>query len=276
MLKSLEFSKIKNSVRSTRKNNNYKVLYLSDGSIAKVFTASFLRRSKKNGLQLERRVLESESIQIPELNLPTGIIYKNGKFCGYTIKQISGKTYAELVEDISDLGEIATLIKKLEEVIKKGNEQGIVFPNINLDTIIKLPNDEICLTDFDEIQYKDMQALKLSDLVKSEVLGAKYMQDDTLFTPEIDKLSIILLYLKVACGIDLIEYIKKSSNNRMKKHIITDLLLELGISEELFARRVLNLFEDDIENYFVGDDLIRIANKYQLVEDGISKKFRRK
>lgn len=280
MLKIEELSNIKGSATLMSKGKFSRILHLKDGSVAKIFTPSFLKYAQRVGLQTERKIMESESISIPEIVTPTGIIQKRGNFCGYTMEEVIGTPYTKLYAQIepSDLTTIANIIKRLEMILAKGHEQGLVFPDILTLENIKVVGNKIKLIDFDSIQYKDMLSQNCSEMLgKLEFfIGTKYMQGDTgLFTPEIDKLSLLILYLMLTCDVDLMKYINES-DGYSRKYAITDLILELGLEGDPIARKILDLFNDKVPNQYIGNDLIRISQEYQLVKNGKNRKFKRK
>lgn len=279
MLK-IQYSSIKGIAKVISKNKFYHILRLKDGSIAKVFTQAFLRLDRKNNCQTERKIIESENIHIPGIATPTGIIYKKGEFCGYTMNEGLGEISHEKSDSLPQLGlkQSALIIKKLEEIIEEAHKQGLVFPNI-LETIEQILNKKIDFFSIEEMQYKDMPApfcsTYLGDL--TFLTDTKYMQtDNNLFTPEIDRLSMLILYLIFTCNIDLMKKVNEYNKNWDIRETITEIILELGLESSPLAMKLYNLFRDSEANQPIGEDLMKIAEKYQLVRFRDNKKFIRK
>jgi len=100
--------------------------------------------------------------------------------------------------------------------------------------------------------------------------------DNNLFTPEIDRLSMLILYLIFTCNIDLMKKVNEYNKNWDIRETITEIILELGLESSPLAMKLYNLFRDSEANQPIGEDLMKIAEKYQLVRFRGNKKFIRK
>lgn len=97
--------------------------------------------------------------------LPTNLVYKNNKFCGYTMPYFNGLTLTMLLGKISkkkvlfDENELYNLYFSLVEKIKKLSKNNIKVNDIKPDNIIYY-NGELCLVDCDAYKIVDMKNLE--------------------------------------------------------------------------------------------------------------------
>lgn len=280
MLKKEEIKTIKG--RTLGQSEIGQVINLGDGSIIKVFSDFFLMTDSLLHLQTERKILESDAIKVPEIVTPISALYRNGLFCGYRMEEVKGPNYTEIYDRLpeDDLYTFAIMVRDLENIIKKANPQGLVFPDIlTCENIIKTQNG-IRLIDFDGMQYKDMHitacSTSLGDV--SYLEGTKYFKPNKFltFTPEVDKLSMMVLYLLSACHLNLMPTMANLSTKMSRENAIIYIIHALGLERDPIAYKLFNLFNDKAPNEFISDDLMRIAEEYRLEQQGPMKKFKRK
>ena len=130
----LENLKQKKTIANNQKGT---VIELENGDVLKLFgeiyrDAEFLMKLIENKLNL----LQSYS-HIPEIVLPKAKVFsgKTGEFVGYTMDKTPGIAFPDLHENLPlsklrKINYLTDLYLKIEEVIKKVNEKGIIIPDI--------------------------------------------------------------------------------------------------------------------------------------------------
>lgn len=248
------------------------VYELSDGKILKVFTPFSLLIYNRCNIKMERKILEAKSIvSVPEIIVPESAVYNNGDFCGYISKKASGIDYNEYDDrlslvDRSNLKMYADDHAKLESIVKRGNEAGIVFPDLcTCDNIFVDANGEMSLIDYDGLQIGDYVTPILSTSLgdQDQYYSSKYYRNG-LFTPELDKKSLIILYFLTAFNVNLntLGMINPATNEK----VTLDFIFEaIGLDDYDIQNKVWKCLQTKYENEFLGDDVYHIADYYDMV-----------
>lgn len=244
---------------------------LKDGSVIKLFKPEMLAALKDEGYDLEGKILNSENTtHSKEIVAPTSsVYYPNGSFAGYTMPYIRGISYNERDEKLTrkeheNLKMFAQNHSKLEKVLK--DNPNIVFPDFcTCDNIIIEKSGNIRLIDYDGLQVDHFQSPSFSTTLGSiqEHTIDKYMNDDTLFTKELDKKSSIYLYFLSTFNVNLD---KVGTINPISGKIITlqDIFMGINLDNPDLCHKVWKLFQDNKENEYLDDTVFDIADKYNL------------
>lgn len=183
------------------------VYRLDDGNYLKVFKDVYL--NFKN--DLESKIADSEKLSLPkEIIKPNGICYSNGEFIGYTMPPSGGvmveqMMYSAPLRKQFDLSYYNDIYKKIERVVELSNRCGIVFPDMcTLGNVHMTYDGNIRFIDYDGLQIGDEKRVFLSSALgkESEYENTKYKRNG-IYTPELDKKSIIVHYFAYVFGIDL-------------------------------------------------------------------------
>lgn len=247
------------------------VYELSDGKILKVFTpfALFIYDSCK--IKMERKILEAKPFSnIPEIIVPESAVYSNGNFCGYISKRAEGIDYNEYddnlsVEDRCNLKMYADNHMKLESIVKRGNEVGIVFPDLyTCDNIFVDKNGNMSFIDYDSLQVGNhVTPLLSTSLGRQEQYYCTKYYENRLFTPELDKKSLIILYFLTALNVDLT--VVGTVNPITNDKITLDFVFEtIGLDDYDIQDKVWKCLQPKYKNEFLGEDVYHIANYYDV------------
>lgn len=250
-----------------------KILRLDDGRLAKIISPFVFMLYMGVGASLERKIMDADSIVgMDELYKPTSALYSNGIFTGYTMlenKGIDFNQHDELLtlSERADLHRYANIHSQLENIVKKGNKQSkrLVFPDIaTCENIYIDKNDRVSLIDYDGIQVGDNLTINYSTNLghDSKYDFPKY-RNGHLFTEEIDKTSLMILYFLDTFNVDLKVIGQRDPRDG---HIITikDFFDIMEFHDERIIRKVEKTLSSTEEGEFLGDDLFRIADEYKM------------
>ena len=179
--------------------------------VLKVFQPKFLYFLKSIGINMEEKILLSEKLNIsPEIIKPTSIVYdNNGNFIAYTTPYQKEKNFNQwdinsTLSEKEDLSRYAKIHYNIEKIVK--NSPDIVMPDLcSCDNILVGKNDTIKLIDYDGLQTKNIPTFSISSSLGDQLQyfnSSKYYQG-RLFTKELDKKSLIILYFFSAFNVDL-------------------------------------------------------------------------
>lgn len=260
---------IKTHIHSNFKSDVYE---LSNGKILKIFTPLLLQLYENHDIKIERKIVEAKPIiNVPEIIVPETAVYKGDEFCGYISKKANGVDYnvydnGLTLTDRGNLKLYADNHAKLESIVKRGNEAGNVFPDLcTRDNIFIDENGNMSLIDYDGLQIGNCVTPVISTLLGNEhqYRCSKYSQQK-LFTPELDKKSLIFLYFYNVFGIDLS---KVGTINPVTNKVVTlDYAFEMiGLDDYDIQNKVWKCFQPKYENEFLGDDVYHMANYYDMI-----------
>jgi len=248
------------------------VYELSDGKILKVFTSLSMFVYNRWNIQIERKILEAKPIaSVPEIIVPESAVYDKGNFCGYISKKADGIDYNEYdyrlsLADRSNLKLYADNHAKLESIVKRGNEAGIVFPDLcTCDNIFVDKNGNMSFIDYDGLQIDNHVTPLLSTSLceREQYYCSKYYRNG-LFTPQLDKKSLIILYFLTTFNVDLT---KVGTINPMTNSEVTlDLIFNtIGLDDYDIQDKVWKCLQSKYQSEFLGDDVYHIANYYDMI-----------
>lgn len=266
-LDSLEYND--NQVIYTDKN---KIYYLSNGDYLKI-----RKRTNYDSFeikQLEKKILYADKLHdLENLVKPKCIVYSsitNPTYVGYQMSKIDGVNFDKnniiiKEEDKYDLQRYARLYLKAEQTVKEANEQGIIIPDMLTDNNVLINKDEeIKFIDYDDMQIGDIASNAISNVYAEEDndgnvkinLSDKYYTDG-LFNSNIDKQSLFYLYLENTFNLTPEEVQKLGSNKNLMQF--------LGINDDSIVNKFGTFYDvSNIDNDYLGDTTIDIANKYEF------------
>lgn len=240
--------------------------------IMKIFNPMYLNMCINCGNNLEKKILISDKINIsPEVIRPIGAIYNDhNQFIGYTSIYSNEKNLNQwddnfTIEQRQDLYNYADLHYKIEQVVK--NSEDIVIPDLcSCDNILVKADNSVKLIDYDGFQVKDINTFSISSSLGdyNQYLNSKKYSDGRLFTKELDKKSLIVLYFLNALNIDL-NRVGIISPNTKKPITLDEIFKLIGLDDNDFNHKVWKLFQEKESNEYLGEDIFRIADKYDMV-----------
>lgn len=150
-------------ISNARARGNYGSVYKYEDEVIKLFKDDKL--IKQCNIEENLKKIIDSKIKIDGVALPTNLVYKNNKFCGYTMPYFNGPTLTMLLGKISkkkvlfNENELYNLYFSLVEKIKKLSKNNIKANDIKPDNIIYY-NGELCLVDCDAYKMVDMKNLE--------------------------------------------------------------------------------------------------------------------
>lgn len=147
--------------RSISKGSISNVYRFGNKEIMKEFNPSVLRLYKNLGGSMEKKILEAKPLEkVSEILIPKFALYdEDNDFMGYISNYLEGYNLGEYYDSLgkdnrNSLLFHAKLFAKIEDVIKRGNDEGYVFPDLaNRGNFIFDDDGNFKLIDYDGIKW---------------------------------------------------------------------------------------------------------------------------
>ena len=233
---------------------------LSDGSILKLFNAVYLDSYKRQNIDLKEKMLQVETIHHPRIIVPDRMCCMDDDVVGYIRRDVSGRSFTEFFSNESDNDKVnlyryALIHHNLESVVEECSD--IVFPCLCDETGIYLEQDfKPYFVNFEELQHGTFRAGRVSKNLglRTDSNDSRYLSDG-LFTKNLDKMSSIYLYFLNTFNVDL---------SKIDSTSVGEVFNRLGLKNDDICHKVWSLFDKDYDNDFLGDDVFRIAEEYDM------------
>lgn len=233
---------------------------LSDGSILKLFNAVYLDSYKRQNIDLKEKMLQVETIHHPRIIVPDRMCCMDDDVVGYIRRDVSGRSFTEFFSNESDNDKVnlyryALIHHNLESVVEECSD--IVFPCLCDETGIYLEQDfKPYFVNFEELQHGTFRAGRVSKNLglRTDSNDSRYLSDG-LFTKNLDKMSSIYLYFLNTFNVDL---------SKIDSTSVGEVFNGLGLKNDDICHKVWSLFDKDYDNDFLGDDVFRIAEEYDM------------
>ena len=233
---------------------------LSDGSILKLFNAVYLGSYKRQNIDLKEKMLQVETIHHPRIIVPDKMCCMDDDVVGYIRRDVSDKSFTEVFSNESDADKVnlyryALIHHNLESVLEECSD--IVFPCLCDKTGIYLGQDfKPYFVSSEELQFDDFMATRFSKkLGLRDFNCSKYLNNNGLFTKNLDKMSSIYLYFLNTFNVNL---------SKTDSTSVGEVFNKLGLKDDDVCHKVWSLFDKDSDNSFLGDDVFRIAEEYDM------------
>ena len=233
---------------------------LSDGSILKLFNAVYLDSYKRQNIDLKEKMLQVETIHHPRIIVTDRMCCMDDDVVGYIRRDVSGRSFTEFFSNESDNDKVnlyryALIHHNLESVVEECSD--IVFPCLCDETGIYLEQDfKPYFVNFEELQHGTFRAGRVSKNLglRTDSNDSRYLSDG-LFTKNLDKMSSIYLYFLNTFNVDL---------SKIDSTSVGEVFNGLGLKNDDICHKVWSLFDKDYDNDFLGDDVFRIAEEYDM------------
>ena len=233
---------------------------LSDGSILKLFNAVYLDSYKRQNIDLKEKMLQVETIHHPRIIVPDRMCCMDDDVVGYIRRDVSGRSFTEFFSNESDNDKVnlyryALIHHNLESVVEECSD--IVFPCLCDETGIYLEQDfKPYFVNFEELQHGTFRAGRVSKKLglRTDSNDSRYLSDG-LFTKNLDKMSSIYLYFLNTFNVDV---------SKCDSTSVGAVFNRLGLKDDDICHKVWSLFDKDYDNDFLGDDVFRIAEEYDM------------
>lgn len=264
-------------------NLNSTIYLLKNGNVLKLLKSHNLNYLKMINIDIEQKILNSKKIEtFSEILTPIEAIYsEDDRFIGYTMNLLKGMSIDEYfdsftLEDRTNLFRYAEFYSELEDTIKRANEEGFVFPDLCSFGNIYINNGRFIFPDYDGIQVGIYESPSISSFLGdyTDYFNTKYMTETKLFTPNLDKKSIITLYFLdvFQVGLDIVGQYLPSINQVVTLDYIFD---TINLNNDDMKHKVWKIFQNDCENEFLGQTMFDLADETHLriIKADIDKKI---
>ncbi len=233
---------------------------LSDGSVLKLFNSVYLDSYKKMDIDLKEKLLQADTISHPRIIVPDKMYCIDDYVAGYIRRDVSGRSFADVFSNESDNDKVnlyrySIIHHNLESVVEECSD--IVFPCLCDGTGIYLGQDfKPYFVNFEELQHGTFRAGRVSKKLGLRDFNSSKYLNNGLFTKNLDKMSSIYLYFLNTFNVDL---------SKTDSSSIGEVFNRLGLDDDDdICHKVWKLFDKDSDNDFLGDDVFRIADEYDL------------
>lgn len=157
---------------------------------------------------------------------------------------------------------------QLENIVKKGHEENkvIVFPDLcTFDNVFINEKEQLSLIDYEGLQVGEHISVNISTNLGNQenYIHRKYLKND-LFTPEIDKTGLIIMYFLAAFHVDLkiVGQINPMTGNIMTVKDVFE-IMELQDEVELMKMVEMTLSNKE-KGVYLGNKMFELASKYNM------------
>lgn len=173
-----------------------------------------------------------------------------------------------------DLAPKTEVISRLETIVS--SEPKIIFPDIcsGGNVVVDSKGNPYILDvggmQVDEYSSDGYSANKLDHIIKDNgIAKQKYLDYNKtpkiLYTKELDKASMLILYFEIAYGIHLEDEFAQICDRKSRAEVIDALFKRIGFVNEVdLAQKLWKLFETTQENEWLGSTVADIADKYRI------------
>ena len=187
---------------------------LGNGFILKVIVETAFEKDELRDFKcnLERKILHSKELVGTDIVLPHTMYMDHDEVVGYTVPKILLPNIGDTLEKNKTFSNVSNVLLLLANRVEKLNEQGIVFPDLCTygNIFYDARTGSFKFIDYDGIQIFDTWSDSVSALIKYDFnymyASEKYTAPGNfLWTSNIDKASIVALYLKKLLGVNILE-----------------------------------------------------------------------
>lgn len=265
---------------------------LGNGFILKVIVETAFEKDELRDFKcnLERKILYSKKIVDSDIVLPHTMYMDHDEVVGYTVPKILLPNIGDTLEKNKTFSNVSNVLLLLTNKVEKLNEQGIVFPDLCTygNIFYDAGTNNIKFIDYDGIQIFDTWSDSVSALIKYDFnpmyASGKYtIPGDFLWTSNIDRASIVALYLKKLLGVNILEdptfalyqdvqmteegLITFDKDEFLQRKINTT-LDNYGILDDETRKSVVKMFDLTVDNDPPDEVIKHIMNSCEVVKNG--------
>lgn len=275
MLKKENIKISDSSLQLISQSDSSMIFKISDGRIAKFISPLSTLLYSTFGIDFYKKLDAMQVMQgIDGICLPESAIVTEQGCIGYTMQSVSGRTFNErddelTYKDRADLHKYIELHKKINELVKKCNEVGVVFPDLlTCDNFIIGEDESVSMIDIDGAQVLDYPALAMSTSLgrEDQYIGSKkYMRDlkKCLWTSELDKKSLLYLFFLDVLNGDLNKIGEYDPVNR-RKITLDGILRMYGLDDIKIQKMIRNILSEYVNGQYLDEFYKIIEKKYDL------------
>ena len=265
---------------------------LKNGLILKVIVETAFEKDELRDFKcnLERKILHSKKLVGTDIVLPHTMYMDHDEVVGYTVPKILLPNIGDTLEKNKTFSNVSNVLLLLTNKVEKLNEQGIVFPDLCTygNIFYDAGTNNIKFIDYDGIQIFDTWSDSVSALIKYDFnpmyASGKYtVPGNFLWTSNIDRASIVALYLKKLLGVNILEdptfalyqdvqmteegLISFDKDEFLQRKINTT-LDNYGILDDETRKSVVKIFDLTVDNDPPNEVIKHIMNSCEVVKNG--------
>lgn len=265
---------------------------LGNGFILKVIVETAFEKDELRDFKcnLERKILYSKKIVDSDIVLPHTMYMDHDEVVGYTVPKILLPNIGDTLEKNKTFSNVSNVLLFLASRVKKLNEHGIIFPDLCTygNVFYDARTGSFKFIDYDGIQIFDTWSDSVSALIKYDFnpmyASGKYtIPGDFLWTSNIDRASIVALYLKKLLGVNILEdptfalyqdvqmteegLITFDKDEFLQRKINTT-LDNYGILDDETRKSVVKMFDLTVDNDPPDEVIKHIMNSCEVVKNG--------
>ena len=251
------------------RKGEFSIIYdLGDGRLLKKFPFHLVKMHYYEGFSFQDKFNSTLADGIDEIVKPITVTKYQGICDGYTMPKIKAGTLLDKIfpyDDNVDMNLFSSLYSKLEDVVKRGNEKGIVFPDLNPGNVL-VGKDKIHFIDFDGIQMgREDKTIGTSAMI-GERERYKHLPLYTIkpysYTTELDKKSLACLIFNFLFQIPIeSELVQLDSNSR--ELVVRYILEEMGILDSSLAYGLIRNMSDTKKGLYLDEFLKEFISEYE-------------
>lgn len=265
---------------------------LGNGFILKVIVETAFEKDELRDFKcnLERKILYSKKIVDSDIVLPHTMYMDHDEVVGYTVPKILLPNIGDTLEKNKTFSNVSNVLLLLTNKVEKLNEQGIVFPDLCTygNIFYDAGTNNIKFIDYDGIQIFDTWSDSVSALIKYDFnpmyASGKYtVPGNFLWTSNIDRASIVALYLKKLLGVNILEDptfalyqdvqmaeegLISFNKDEFLQRKINFTLDNYGILDDETRKSVVKIFDLTVDNDPPNEVIKHIMNSCEVVKNG--------
>lgn len=265
---------------------------LKNGLILKVIVETAFEKDELRDFKcnLERKILHSKKLVGTDIVLPHTMYMDHDEVVGYTVPKILLPNIGDTLEKNKTFSNVSNVLLLLTNKVEKLNEQGIVFPDLCTygNIFYDAGTNNIKFIDYDGIQIFDTWSDSVSALIKYDFnpmyASGKYtVPGNFLWTSNIDRASIVALYLKKLLGVNILEDptfalyqdvqmaeegLISFNKDEFLQRKINSTLDNYGILDDETRKSVVKIFDLTVDNDPPNDVIKHIMNSCEVVKNG--------
>ena len=265
---------------------------LKNGLILKVIAETAFEKDELRDFKcnLERKILHSKKLVGTDIVLPHTMYMDHDEVVGYTVPKILLPNIGDTLEKNKTFSNVSNVLLLLTNKVEKLNEQGIVFPDLCTygNIFYDAGTNNIKFIDYDGIQIFDTWSDSVSALIKYDFnpmyASRKYtVPGNFLWTSNIDRASIVALYLKKLLGVNILEDptfalyqdvqmaeegLISFNKDEFLQRKINSTLDNYGILDDETRKSVVKIFDLTVDNDPPNEVIKHIMNSCEVVKNG--------
>lgn len=249
-------------------NSTSKIFLTSTGEILKLYFPDFINFCKVVGIDLEKKINSADEYQCSNLIIkPNASVYtKDGMFCGFLMNRALGIDFNKYTDKLSykesmNLNRYREIHSNLEKIVKDSPD--IVIPDLASCNNIFINGNVPQLIDYDGFQVGNYPTMAISTSLgkQEQYCCEKYIKNNVLFTKNLDKKSLIILYFLDVFKINLNNIGLVDPYTKLPI-TLEDVFKSIYLDDYELYDKVLKIYNDNVDNEYLGESMEKISKDY--------------